>query len=97
MAVNSKGKRSKTLNKRKPLITILIIIVFLISIFEIYKLVLKKIYPKNYLEYVSKYAEKYNIEENWIFALIKTESNFEPNSVSSSGAIRTYTAHGKNC
>ena len=38
-------------------------------------------------EFVDKYSEKYGIEKEWIFALIKAESNFDENSVSSSGAV----------
>ena len=44
-------------------------------------------YPHTYSEYINKYSEKYDIESNWIFALIKAESNFESTVISQSGAV----------
>ena len=58
-----------------------------VSIYNVYFLVLKKIYPCTYAEYVYKYSEEYEIESNWIFALIKAESNINSEVVSQSGAI----------
>lgn len=49
--------------------------------------ILKILYPKTYQEIVSIYEEKYQIEENLIFAVIKAESNFEQKAVSNRGAI----------
>ena len=40
-------------------------------------------YKKEYSEYVSKYAIQYDVEEELIYALIKAESNFEVEAVSS--------------
>ena len=45
------------------------------------------IYKKKYSEYVSEYSKKYNIDENLIYAVIKAESNFNPNAKSSKNAI----------
>lgn len=81
---------------RKIVIAILIIIILAICGFEIYIQVLKRLYPLTYSEYVSKYSEEYGIDEKWIFALIKAESNFEPSSVSQSGAVRSYATYGNN-
>ena len=72
---------------RKIAITILIILILVICAFEIYSYMLRVMYPKNYADYVSKYSQEYGIDEKWIFALIKAESNFDPNSVSQSGAV----------
>ena len=47
----------------------------------------KIIYKKEYTEYVSKYSQKYNVDENLIYAVIKAESNFNPNANSSKNAI----------
>lgn len=66
------------------IITILIIVVFL-GIFK--NKILKIIYPKTYKEIVSVYSEKYNVEENLVFALIKAESNFNSEAVSHRDAI----------
>ena len=66
------------------IIAILIIVVFL-GIFK--NKILKIIYPKTYKEIVSVYSEKYNVEENLVFALIKAESNFNSKAVSHRDAI----------
>ncbi len=44
-------------------------------------------YPLLYSEYVDKYADMYNVPKEIVFAVIKTESDFNPNAVSSIGAI----------
>ncbi len=75
---------------RNTLIILLIIIILLIvifKVFDIYTVILKRFYPDTYSEYVYKYSKEYQVDSTWIFALIKTESNFNPNVVSSSGAI----------
>lgn len=48
---------------------------------------LKMLYPKTYQELVSRYGEKYQVEENLIFALIKAESNFDKEAISNRNAI----------
>lgn len=63
------------------------IVIVIITAFDIYSKILKIYYPKTYENEVIKYASKYEIDENWIFALIKAESNFKENSISSSGAV----------
>lgn len=72
---------------KKGLIVLLIMFSLGICIYLIYNTSLKKLYPKEFEEYVSMYSKKYDIEENWIYALIKAESNFDENSISQSGAI----------
>lgn len=47
---------------------------------------LTKVYKLEYTEYVKKYANEYNVDEYLIYALIKAESNFEPNAESHRGA-----------
>lgn len=44
-------------------------------------------YPKEYQETVSIYHEKYRVEENLIFAVIKAESNFDKDAISNRSAI----------
>lgn len=43
--------------------------------------------PKRYEQFVSKYAQENKIEENLIYAIIRAESSFNENAVSSSGAV----------
>ena len=47
---------------------------------------LAKVYKLEYTEYVKKYANEYNVDEYLIYAIIKAESNFEPNAESHRGA-----------
>lgn len=63
------------------------IVCILIAIIDIPTKIQKIIYKREFSEYVSKYSEMYNIDENLIYALIKAESNFNPNAKSSKGAI----------
>ncbi len=43
-------------------------------------------HPKKYSEYVEKYAAEYEIDEDLIYAVIKTESSFDCEAVSNVGA-----------
>lgn len=51
-----------------------------------YEKVSEYLYPKKYTEYVEKYSAEYEISENLLYAVIRTESGFDPNAVSSVGA-----------
>lgn len=44
-------------------------------------------YKKEYSEYVEKYSQEYNVDENLVYAVIKAESNFNSNVISSKNAI----------
>lgn len=48
---------------------------------------LRKTYPQKYAESVEKYAAEYDVPESVVYAVIKTESGFTPDAVSSKGAI----------
>ena len=69
------------------LIFVLIVgIVKLINTSYVKQLILKRMYPMTYSEYVYKYSEENNIDPLLIFAIIKAESNFNSKVVSSSNA-----------
>ena len=79
---------------QKNLIRILVILIIITSllvalfgIFKVHKIILKKVYPIEYSEYVYKYSKEYNVDPILVFAIIKAESNFNPDVVSSSKAI----------
>ena len=44
-------------------------------------------YRTDYQEIVEKYSQEFGIDEAFVFAVIKTESNFDPNAISDAGAI----------
>lgn len=49
---------------------------------------LKKMdYPQGYSEFVTKYSKEYNVDENLVYAVIRTESHFENDSQSGAGAM----------
>ncbi len=70
---------------KKILLIIFAIILVLLILFRAFGL--KVIYPLKYTEYVEKYAKENNLDEMLVYAIIKAESNFEPNITSSSGAM----------
>ncbi len=48
---------------------------------------LKKMqYPQKYSEYVDEYSELYDVDENLVYAVIRTESHFNPDDKSGAGA-----------
>lgn len=50
------------------------------------KLYKSYLYPKKYNDYVEMTAKKYDFDEDMIYAVIRTESRFNPNAVSDVGA-----------
>ncbi len=78
---------SKIFNK-KMLIILLSILIFicLFKIFRVQDILKKNIYPNKYEGYVESYSQKYNVEKNLVFAIIKAESNFDENAISNKGA-----------
>ena len=49
---------------------------------------LKKMdYPQGYSEFVTKYSKEYNVDEDLVYAVIRTESHFENDSQSGAGAM----------
>lgn len=79
------SKKTKKKNKKLFKILITIIIMLLILIYT-NKLTMKTMYRKEYSQYVSKYSKEYGVDEDLIYALIKAESNFKVDAISSSNA-----------
>lgn len=76
------------LKSGKRMIIFLLLIFIIIAMIFLYKdKFLKLLYPKTYQEVVLAYEEKYKVEENLIFAVIKAESNFEKEAISNRNAI----------
>lgn len=91
-------KRRKKKKARAPLILFIIFVVLLIvgGLVYIYRDAItekaKKLspnaftYPTEYEEYVVKYSKEYDIDPRYIFAVINTESHFDPKATSDVGA-----------
>lgn len=50
------------------------------------KSVMKMLYPMKYTEYVEKYSAEFGIEKELLYAVIRTESSFNPDAVSNADA-----------
>ena len=75
------------LKSKKIIILIFSIIIVFVICFIFKDVILKMIYQKNYEEIIVKYSEKYQVDENLVFAIIKTESNFDKDVISNKGAV----------
>lgn len=64
--------------KIKIVVLLIIIVILLIGI----KSIIKKTYPMKYSEYIYKYSTEYNLDPYFVAAVIKTESNFNPEAES---------------
>lgn len=51
------------------------------------KTALKIFYPIKYTEFVEKYSAEYGVEPELVYAVIKTESSFNPDAVSQADAV----------
>ena len=74
------------MENKKVIFLIVIVLIFLI-IFSFKDKLLTIIYPRTYNDIVEKYAKEYNIQEDFILAVIKAESNFDNKIKSHKGAI----------
>ncbi len=75
----------------KKALKIFLILVLLFGLFlgcrQLYHNYMQTQYPLTYEEYVSKAEKEYGIPKETIFAVIKAESSFREDAVSSSGAV----------
>lgn len=71
---------------RKIILTLLTVVFVLSIILLNFKNIQKLIYRQDYSNYVEKYAKENNIDPLLIYAIIKAESNFNNEAVSSKGA-----------
>ena len=61
------------------------IVIAILGLFYMYNK--KYVYPLKYKEIVFEYADYYGLDRALVFAVIKTESSFNPNAVSKAGAV----------
>lgn len=76
-------------NSTAPLVVVIIVIaaliVGLVGYFA-YTIYLEKSHPMEYRGYVEKYSKEYNVDKYLVYAVIKTESGFNKDALSSVGA-----------
>lgn len=77
--------RKKNIAQLSGLLLILLAVLCII-IYSCVSLVIQAIYPVQYTELVEANADEFGIEKELLYALIKTESGFDKNAVSSVGA-----------
>lgn len=82
-----KGKRRH--NKKRQFLVIVIIVVILAMIWHpLYKNVfLKAAYPEKYQNIVAKYSAQNGLDTCLVYAVIRSESSFNPSAVSKVGAL----------
>ena len=72
------------------LTTALLIITIIYTLFQVIRvqdIILRRIFPKEYSEYVERYAAEFDIDPLLIYSIIKAESNFDQRARSRVGAI----------
>jgi len=80
-------QRKKKKSKAPFLIVFALILVFLCAAAYFgYKYWISHTHPIKYSNYVERYANEYNVDKYFVYAVIKTESGFDPSAVSSVGA-----------
>lgn len=73
--------------KIKTAIIIVLSAVLLFGVFAVAaKSVMQLVYPIKYSEYVEKYSAEFGVDKNLLYAVIKTESSFNPEAVSDADA-----------
>ena len=77
------SKRNNSFIKR----TYLVLFAVSAVMFLRFVIIPEYICQREYSEYVTLYSNKYGLEENLVYSIIKSESNFNQNAVSGKGAI----------
>ena len=81
----------KEISQVRRIVAVLLIICISIGggilINELWNIIDKKLHPVDYSEIISAASEEFDVPQYIIYATIKVESDFDPNAVSSAGAI----------
>ncbi len=75
------------MKNKKKLIIVLVLIMMFVFLLVFKNQIYKIIYPKQYEEIISEISDKYEIDQNLIFSVIKVESNFNEQASSNKSAI----------
>ncbi len=71
---------------RFVLLLLLAVAILYFTVGEGKTVILTKIFPIKYQEYVERYSDEYSLDKNLVYAVIKTESNFDKDAQSVVGA-----------
>ena len=80
-------KLSKIFNVKAVLLILVAAIVLGLVASSLISLAERIFFPQKYKELVFKYADKYAVPRELVFAVIKTESGFDPNALSNQEAM----------
>ena len=72
---------------KKAILPILLIVLFAFGAVFGIRVYEKHSYPREYEEYVTKYCAEYSVPEPLVYAVIRTESSFNPEARSGVGAM----------
>lgn len=75
------------MKKSRIAVACLLLIAFGITALLFADKIEKKMYPREYSDYVTKYAAEYGVDEALVYAVILTESSFDTDARSHAGAI----------
>ena len=70
--------------RRKIYISFLVVCVIFLCLFFVFNFV---IFPSKYKNHIVRFASVYNLDRSLVYAIVKTESDFDKNAVSKSGAV----------
>jgi len=73
--------------KNKFLLYFLSLVILFVGIYSFNFIYVDVNYPIKYQELISEYSQKYNLDPKFVASVINTESGFNKNAVSSSGAV----------
>lgn len=74
--------KRKSRKKKSFIIFLLVCVIVFFGVRAGYNAMMTYLYPHKYSEFVEKYAAEYEIDEILLYSVIKTESGFNPDSVS---------------
>ncbi len=80
------NKKKKNNHRMLPIAAAAVILLCILFAKDGRRLLAGTFYPRTYEETVQQYAEEYGVDENIVFAIIRTESNFRPQAESNVGA-----------
>ncbi len=66
--------------------SLIVLVALAVSAVCLVDVIRQQLYPREYSELVTKYAKEYDVPEALVYAVICTESDFDPNAVSHVGA-----------